>query len=279
MLAAGTTRGNVPPWRRLPTGVVSVPALQLPQPRPAARRRGAGRGRLRQRRTDRRGAPALRPTGERWRSASTCACRGATGARTSSPGWTPGCPRRALGRGRRPGPGPPPALAAAGRRRPDARPQRPPGRRGPTGRPVRGDAGRRRPVLRVAGQRLRARRPQARPAARQHRRVRRRQGRATRAHTGGAGRPWGSTCGPARSARWCGPPASGRTSRGSTCRSSTTAAGCGTTGGVTRWPGLYVLGLPMLRRRRSTYIDGARGDASRPLPTHLGGGPARQEAS
>jgi len=33
-------------------------------------------------------------------------------------------------------------------------------------------------------------------------------------------------------------------------------------GGVTRWPGLYVLGLPMLRRRRSTSIDGARDDAA-----------------
>jgi putative flavoprotein involved in K+ transport len=33
-------------------------------------------------------------------------------------------------------------------------------------------------------------------------------------------------------------------------------------GGVTRWPGLYVLGLPMLRRRRSTYLDGARWDAA-----------------
>jgi putative flavoprotein involved in K+ transport len=33
-------------------------------------------------------------------------------------------------------------------------------------------------------------------------------------------------------------------------------------GGVTRWPGLYALGLPMLRRRRSSYIDGARADAA-----------------
>ena len=33
-------------------------------------------------------------------------------------------------------------------------------------------------------------------------------------------------------------------------------------GGVTRWPGLYVLGLPVLRRRRSSYIDGARCDAA-----------------
>ena len=39
-------------------------------------------------------------------------------------------------------------------------------------------------------------------------------------------------------------------------------------GGVTRWPGLYVLGLPMLRRRRSTYIDGARHDAA-DLTAHL----------
>jgi putative flavoprotein involved in K+ transport len=39
-------------------------------------------------------------------------------------------------------------------------------------------------------------------------------------------------------------------------------------GGVTRWPGLYVLGLPMLRRRRSSYIDGARADAD-DLATHL----------
>jgi putative flavoprotein involved in K+ transport len=39
-------------------------------------------------------------------------------------------------------------------------------------------------------------------------------------------------------------------------------------GGVTRWPGLYVLGLPMLRRRRSTYIDGARCDTA-DLALHL----------
>ena len=39
-------------------------------------------------------------------------------------------------------------------------------------------------------------------------------------------------------------------------------------GGVTRWPGLYVLGLPLLRRRRSTYIDGARLDVA-DLAAHL----------
>ena len=46
-------------------------------------------------------------------------------------------------------------------------------------------------------------------------------------------------------------------------------------GGVTCWPGLYVLGLPMLQRRRSTYIDGARADAddlAAHLIDHLGAG-------
>jgi putative flavoprotein involved in K+ transport len=55
-------------------------------------------------------------------------------------------------------------------------------------------------------------------------------------------------------------------------------------GGVTPWPGLYALGLPLLRRRRSTYIDGARQDAD-DLATHLlerlrtGGDPRTREAS
>ena len=44
-------------------------------------------------------------------------------------------------------------------------------------------------------------------------------------------------------------------------------------GGVTAWPGLYVLGLPVLRRRRSSLIDGAAGDAAEitaDLHTYLG---------
>jgi putative flavoprotein involved in K+ transport len=39
-------------------------------------------------------------------------------------------------------------------------------------------------------------------------------------------------------------------------------------GGVTAWPGLYVIGLPLLRRRRSTFIDGAAADAEA-LAAHL----------
>jgi putative flavoprotein involved in K+ transport len=40
-------------------------------------------------------------------------------------------------------------------------------------------------------------------------------------------------------------------------------------GGVTRWPGLYVVGLPVLRRRRSTFIDGAAADTA-DITAHLG---------
>jgi putative flavoprotein involved in K+ transport len=39
-------------------------------------------------------------------------------------------------------------------------------------------------------------------------------------------------------------------------------------GGIVRWPGLYLLGLPVLRRRRSSYIDGARCDSA-DLAAHL----------
>ena len=41
-------------------------------------------------------------------------------------------------------------------------------------------------------------------------------------------------------------------------------------GGVTPAPGLYVMGLPFLRRRKSTLIDGAAADA-RDLADHLVG--------
>lgn len=40
-------------------------------------------------------------------------------------------------------------------------------------------------------------------------------------------------------------------------------------GGVVDWPGLYVTGLPVLRRRRSTFIDGATADSA-DLSAHLG---------
>jgi putative flavoprotein involved in K+ transport len=39
-------------------------------------------------------------------------------------------------------------------------------------------------------------------------------------------------------------------------------------GGVTSFPGLYLMGMPFLRRRKSTLIDGAGADA-RHLTAHL----------
>jgi putative flavoprotein involved in K+ transport len=39
-------------------------------------------------------------------------------------------------------------------------------------------------------------------------------------------------------------------------------------GGVTASPGLYLMGLPFLRRRKSTLIDGAAADACE-LADHL----------
>ncbi len=41
-------------------------------------------------------------------------------------------------------------------------------------------------------------------------------------------------------------------------------------GGVTAWPGLYVIGMPFLRRRKSSLIDGAAADAL-DLTVHLAG--------
>jgi putative flavoprotein involved in K+ transport len=46
-------------------------------------------------------------------------------------------------------------------------------------------------------------------------------------------------------------------------------------GGVTRFPGLYLMGMPFLRRRKSTLIDGAAADArdlTEHLATHLDAG-------
>jgi putative flavoprotein involved in K+ transport len=53
-------------------------------------------------------------------------------------------------------------------------------------------------------------------------------------------------------------------------------------GGVTPWPGLYVVGLPLLRRRRSTFIDGAAADAAvvvAHLAAHLATAPGRRDLS
>src|SRR5262249_19679775 len=53
-------------------------------------------------------------------------------------------------------------------------------------------------------------------------------------------------------------------------------------GGVTACPGLYLLGMPFLRRRKSSLIDGAANDAAeltRHLAGHLDALAGRQERS
>ena len=72
----------------------------------------------------------------------------------------------------------------------------------------------------------------------------------------------------ARSGRSSGRPASVRTTPGSTCRCSTARAWSATTAASPIRPGLYLMGLPFLRRRKSTLIDGA-GDDARDLSDHL----------
>ena len=60
-----------------------------------------------------------------------------------------------------------------------------------------------------------------------------------------------------------------RTTAGSTCRWSTRRASCATTAAWSSSPGLYALGLPVLRRRKSTFIHGIEDDA-RDVIDHLG---------
>ena len=70
-----------------------------------------------------------------------------------------------------------------------------------------------------------------------------------------------STCRAVSSKQSCGRPVIGLTTPGSTCRWWMRRAGCVTTAGVVESPGLYVLGLPVLRRRKSTFIHGIEDDA------------------
>ena len=140
------------------------------------------------------------------------------------------------------------------------RARRPPGRR----------ARRPRAVLGRAAQSVRAGRPQDGAAARHLRRVGARARRATRRRPRRSAssrracrRRRGSarSARAARSARSSGRPAFVPTTAGSTCRSSTRRATCGTTAASSTRPGLYAIGLPVLRRRKSTFIHGAEDDA------------------
>ena len=68
--------------------------------------------------------------------------------------------------------------------------------------------------------------------------------------------------------RSSGRPASAPTTPGSTCRCSTPRAWSATTAVSSTSPGMYLIGMPFLRRRKSSFIDGARLDAE-DLVDHL----------
>ena len=72
----------------------------------------------------------------------------------------------------------------------------------------------------------------------------------------------------ATSGRSSGRPATAPTTPGSRCPCSTARARSATTAGSSPRPGMYVMGLPFLRRRKSALIDGAADDA-RDLSDHL----------
>ena len=72
--------------------------------------------------------------------------------------------------------------------------------------------------------------------------------------------------------------ASVRTTAGSTSPWSIARATCVTTAGSSLAPGLYAIGLPVLRRRKSTFIHGAEDDA-REVIEHLAGYLAKNDAA
>ena len=83
-------------------------------------------------------------------------------------------------------------------------------------------------------------------------------------------RGWSSTSAAARSGRSSGRPGSGPTTGGSTCRSSTRRASSATTAASSTARASTRSGLPVLRRRKSTFIHGIEDDA-REVIDHLSG--------
>ena len=180
--------------------------------------------------------------------------------------------RRALRRGRRHRAGTAGAVDAARRlrRTGDLRPQRAHEHRREAGRPVRRHQRGPGAVLRVAAQQVRAGRPQARPAARHHRRM---------GHGQRSGR-LGAAAAPVRSRPLvdASPPLGLDLTSGEietiiwatgfrpdySWLDVTVLDGKGMIrhdGGVVDSPGMYLIGSPFLRRRKSSFIDGARADA------------------
>ena len=102
-------------------------------------------------------------------------------------------------------------------------------------------------------------------------RGRRRPARALRADPGSRHPPAGSsTCAAARSARSSGPPASRPDYGWLDVPVLDPKGGLRHVGGTVDSPGMYALGLPVLRRRKSTFIHGISDDA-REVVDHLSG--------
>ena len=130
----------------VPTGITTVTARGLPQPRPAATRRRAGRGRLGERRPDRRRAAPLGAAGDPRRRRARADAADLPRARHPLVAGRGRRARRALRGAARPGAGAQPAVDAAGRLATagDGRPHRAAAARRAAGRAVRRRPGRRR---------------------------------------------------------------------------------------------------------------------------------------
>ena len=248
----------------------------VPEPRPSGRGRRPGRGRLRVRACR---SPTSSPdpaATSSWRSGGTPECPVATA------GWTSSGGSRRTGRLARtidevPDPVAArrePSLQLVGRSRADEvasevdlaalqRRGRPADRS--TGEPRRSHGA----VRRRARGRHGGRRPAHARAPRLHRQVRRPRrpdprGAGTCPPDGGHRRRRAVPARPARrsgSGRSCWPPATARTTTGSSCRSRSADGTFRQTRGVTDAPGVYVVGQRFQHRRDSGFIAGARHDA------------------
>ena len=245
----------------------------VPQSGRARRGWGAGRRRVGDRRADRARDPALGPSGHVGRRESTSRASRRTGAGTSTGGWrrracstsattrwTTSCARAACRR----------CSSAGSPERATFDLNALTGHRREAGRPPRRHPRRPRPVLRVVAEQVRPRRPQARPVARH------------RSTSGRRPTAWTTTTPPPH--RFAPtvvsePPTLGLDLASGAIQTIIWATGFRPDyswldvtvldgkgmvrhdGGVVDSPGMYLIGTPFLRRRKSSFMDGARDDA------------------
>ena len=272
VVATGATAVAGPPGRAAARRDHHRDRRGLPQPRPAPRRWRAGRGRLGERRPDRRGAAPLRAAGDAGRRRARADAAHLPGPRHPVVDGRVGPARRALGRDSGPGTGARTCRRCSwSARRADARPQRAAPARGArsSGGSRASGTGRRSSPARCANvcaladlklgrllDTLDAWADRAGVDAEPPQRF------APTELPGPAA--LSARLGPGGIETSSGPPASARTCPSSTPACSTARAGVVHDGGVTAAPGLYLMGLPFLRRRKSTLIDGAARGRPRP---------------